>query len=262
MKNVALNCLSILSNPLLSLTEQGAGYILYLYTPCMLRRQGARLPKGSLSFFRGLPILTNIYVDGLNLYYRALQGTPYRWLDLGGLTRLLLPQHQINRIRYFTAMVANRPGNPMQAQRQQAYLRALQTVPNLTIHYGHLLSKRKRRPLASPPSAGPRTVEVLDTEEKGSDVNLVSYLLLDGFDSEYEMAVVISNDSDLELPIRMVRTRLGKQVGVFDPSRRRSFELHNAASWYRPLRRGPLSASLFPETLTDGQGTVTKPSTW
>ena len=51
MKNVALNCLSILSNPLLSLTEQGAGYILYLYTPCMLRRQGARLPFGSLSFF-------------------------------------------------------------------------------------------------------------------------------------------------------------------------------------------------------------------
>lgn len=208
------------------------------------------------------PIRTSVYVDGLNLYYRALRGTPYRWLDVGRLARLLLPRHRIVRIRYFTALVANRPGDPTQAQRQQAYLRALRTVPDLTIHHGHLLAKRKRRPLAQPPPKGPRTVEVLDTEEKGSDVNLASYLLLDGFDDEYDLAVVVSNDSDLELPIRMVATRLGKQVGVFDPSRRRSFELHAAASWYRPLRRGPLGASLFPDILKDRHGTIAKPNEW
>ena len=38
-------------------------------------------------------------------------------------------------------------------------------------------------PLAHPPSVGPQTVEVIGTEEKGSDVNLASYLLLDGFRS-------------------------------------------------------------------------------
>jgi len=211
---------------------------------------------------RGVLIDANVYVDGFNLYYRALRGTPYRWLDIGKLIRLLLPQHNVNRIRYFTAVVANRPDDPTHAQRQQAYLRALQTTPNLTIHYGSFLSKKKWRPLSRPPGFGPRTVEVLDTEEKGSDVNLASYLLLDGLDDEYEMAVVVSNDSDLELPIRMTRTRLGKQVGVFDPSRRRSFELYEAASWYRPLRQGPLSASLFPETLSDAQGVITKPAGW
>ena len=207
-------------------------------------------------------IRTTVYIDGLNLYYRVLRGTPYRWLDLGKLTRLLLPRHDIDRIRYFTAVVSNRPGDPTQAQRQQAYLRSLQTVPNLTIHYGHLLSKTKRRPLAQQPPSGPRTVEILDPEEKGSDVNLASYLLLDGFENEYDMAVVVSNDSDLELPITMARTRLGKQVGVFDPSRRRSFELHKAASWYRSLRQGPLRASLFPDTLTDDRGLITKPAGW
>ena len=116
--------------------------------------------------------------------------------------------------------------------------------------------------MSQPPRSGPRTVQVIDTEEKGSDVNLASYLLLDGFDDEYEMAVVISNDSDFVLPIRMARTRLRKQVGVFDPSGRRSFELYEAASWYRPLRRGPLNASLFPDTLSDGQCTITKPAGW
>ncbi len=175
---------------------------------------------------------------------------------------MLLPSHSIDRIRYFTALVANRPDDPTQAQRQQAYLRALATVPNLTIHYGHLLAQTKRRPLARQPQSGPRTVEILDTEEKGSDVNLASYLLLDGFEDEYELAVVISNDSDLMLPISMVKDRLGKQVGVFDPSRRRSFELHGAASWYRPLRPGPLSASQFPDTLTDQVGVISKPLGW
>ena len=216
----------------------------------------------ALAFYRESLIRTNIYVDGFNLYYRALKETPYRWLDIGKLARLLLPQHRINRIRYFTAVVTSRPNDPNQAQRQQTYLRALQTVPDLSIHYGHFLSKTKRRPLAQPPKSGSRIVEVLDTEEKGSDVNLATHLLLDGFDNDYEMAVVISNDSDLELPIRMSKARLGKSIGVFDPSRKRSFTLFNAASWYRPLRRGPLSASQFPDTLSDSNGRFTKPTGW
>lgn len=158
--------------------------------------------------------------------------------------------------------MSNSRDDPTKARRQQTYLRALQTVPGLTIHYGHLVPRRKFRPLAHPPPSGQRLVEIADIEEKGSDVNLATYLLLDGFDDDYELAVVISNDSDLELPIRKARTRLGKQVGVIDPSRRRSFQFHNAASWYRPLREGPLSASLFPDALSDAQGVITKPSGW
>ena len=67
--------------------------------------------------------------------------------------------------------------------------------------------------MAQQPAVGPRTVEILNAEEKGSDVNLASYLLLDGFEKDYEMAVVISNDSDLKLPIRMTGTKLEKKSG-------------------------------------------------
>ena len=206
---------------------------------------------------------TNAYIYGFNLYYRrALRQTSFRWLDIGKLARLLLPQHQIELIRYFTARIDKRHGDPTQPQRQQTFLRALETIPNLSIHYGHFLSKKKRRPLAQPRVSGPRTVEILDTEEKGSDVNLASYLLLDGFENQYDLVVVISNDSDLMTPIKMGRTKLGKQVGIFDPSRKRSFELYKASSWYRSLRQGPLSASLFPDTISDTQGPITKPSGW
>ena len=73
----------------------------------------------------------NIYVDGFNLYYGALKDTPYRWLDIAKLCRIMLPHDTIDQIKYFTALVNPRPTNPDQLTRQQIYLRALQTIPNL-----------------------------------------------------------------------------------------------------------------------------------
>lgn len=136
---------------------------------------------------RWLRVATNVYVDAFNLYYGCLKETPYRWLDLGALCTQLLPRDQINRIRYFTAALSVRPDD---RQRQQIYLRALETVPGLSIHYGHFLSHVVRMPLANPPSRGPRTVAVVKTEEKSSDVNLATLLLLDAFRRECDVAVV------------------------------------------------------------------------
>jgi len=207
-------------------------------------------------------VRANIYVDGFNLYYGLVRGTPYRWLDLGKLCRLVLPGDEINRIRYFTARVRSRPDDPGKAQRQQTFLRALETIPNLTVHYGHFLERPVRMALADPPARGPRTVEVLRTEEKGSDVNLATYLLVDGFDRDYELAVIISNDSDLLEPIRVVREKLALRVGVLNPQRNTSHALRQAADFYRPVRLGAIRASQFPDTLRDARGQIRKPSAW
>ena len=80
---------------------------------------------------------TIVYVDAFNLYYGCLKGTSFKWLDVVALSRLLLPGHSILRVKYFTARVSPRPGDPGQPQRQQAYLRALETRPEIEIHYGH-----------------------------------------------------------------------------------------------------------------------------
>lgn len=61
--------------------------------------------------------ITNVYVDAFNLYYGALRGTTCKWLDLDALCRRLLPKDQIHRIRYFTAYVSARPGDPQQPRR-------------------------------------------------------------------------------------------------------------------------------------------------
>src|SRR5713226_3392268 len=55
---------------------------------------------------------THVYIDGFNLYYGAVRGTPYKWLDASELCRLLLPQHNILKIRYFTAKIKSRPHDP------------------------------------------------------------------------------------------------------------------------------------------------------
>jgi hypothetical protein len=204
----------------------------------------------------------NVYIDAFNLYYGAVKDTPYRWLDLDALCRRLFPRDEINRIRYFTAIVSARPFDPQQPQRQQTYLRALRTIPNLSVHRGYYLSHAARMPLAHLRRLGPKTVEVMKTEEKGSDVNLATFLLLDGFRSDYEVAAVISNDSDLKVPIEVVQSELGLRVGVVNPhpTARRSRALRG--TFFKQLRPSALKACQFPPTLQDAQGRIRKPRSW
>ena len=213
-------------------------------------------------------MITNVYIDGFNLYYRALKrASQYKWLDLAKLSQALLPTHQINRVRYFTAILDERPDDPNQQYRQQVYLRALETIPNLSMHYGQFRTRNMRRPLAESIAGFDGVVLVKNTEEKGTDVNLASYLLIDGYERDYEQALVISNDSDLALPIRMVRDRLNLPVGVVNPNTSRSsqlvpVELREAATFLRQIRLNALRDSQFPDSLTDDTGVFTKPAVW
>jgi hypothetical protein len=99
-------------------------------------------------------------------------------------------------------------------------------------------------------------------EEKGSDVNLASLLLADAFRGDFEAAAVITNDSDLVLPIKIVAAELGLPVGILDPHERFSFELAQVATFKKKIRPGVLAASQFPATLTDAHGTIHKPKSW
>jgi NYN domain len=97
---------------------------------------------------------------------------------------------------------------------------------------------------------------------KGSDVNLATELLVDGFQHAYEVAVVISNDSDLVAPVRAVRTHLGNAVGIINPHLRQSAELRKCASFVKDVRPWALSSSHLPPTLSDAIGEIHKPAGW
>ena len=77
-----------------------------------------------------------VYVDGFNLYRRALVGTPYKWLDLEALFSHTLQEFEVVKIKYFTARIHPKPHEKSQHIRQNIYLRALQTNPIIEIEYG------------------------------------------------------------------------------------------------------------------------------
>jgi hypothetical protein len=145
----------------------------------------------------------------------------------------------------------------------------LRTLPDLEIILGEFRTRRVRAAVVSPP---PNTIEVFKTEEKGSDVNLAAHLLLDAFLGRYDAAIVVTGDSDLISPIKMVRSALSKPVGVLNPQRnsgpgcrppRRSAGLQNAASFYQDsVTWAQLAAAQFPDTLKDASGTFHKPPSW
>jgi hypothetical protein len=116
--------------------------------------------------------------------------------------------------------------------------------------------------LAKPGPGGVKTVAVLKTEEKGSDVNLGSYLLLDAFRKDSDVSIVISNDADLKEPVRMAREDLGLTVGIVNPHphKKRSFDLQG--DFFKQLRAGPVAGAQFPDELTDRIGAFRRPSAW
>ena len=202
---------------------------------------------------------TAVYIDGFNLYYGALRNSPYKWLDPSALCKLLLPGHDITVIKYFTAKVSARPGDPGQPVRQQTYLRALNTIPNLRVIYGHFLTHEVSMYRAD----GQGYIKVLKTEEKGSDVNMASHIINDGYKGIYEGAVLITNDSDLQEPMRIVSKELRLPVAVINPyPGRASRALTKYASFVKSVRKGVLKLSQFPDTLRDSKGRIHKPKGW
>jgi len=208
-------------------------------------------------------VRTYVYVDGFNLYYGALKGTPYRWLDIKALVeKLLHPGHAVTSLKYFTARVSGTPANPNAALRQDSYLRAIEAACGAEVYYGHFLTHRKKCRRAD----GKGMVEVFDTSEKGSDVNLATHLVADAFRSSFDVAVVITNDSDLCEPIRIVAHELRRKVGVFmplaAPGRRPSVALKKVATFTKPIRSGACQACQLPDWVTIDGPPLHRPAEW
>lgn len=231
----------------------------------------------------------NVYVDGFNLYHGAKElmknegnSHSWKWLDLVELSRRLVPKDDVQIVHYFTAHVQSPASDPALAQRQQTYLRAVSADAKIMTHFGQFMAQRKRMPLVDPPgrfrlklvrllgvdvknhSDGNVTVSVLRIEEKGTDVSLGAHLVADAFRGEFDKALVISNDTDLCEPVRIVVDQLGRDVVLVNPRghRKPATALRNVATTTRRIRTAVLLESQLPETVEDEYGPITKPLAW
>jgi hypothetical protein len=199
------------------------------------------------------------YIDGFNLYFglREAGYQRYYWLDLVALSRhLLKPGQSLVQTRYFTSRVKPVAHDPGKIHRQAAYLDALGTLPNLLISYGHYLSK-------------PMTCKKCGAtwerqEEKMTDVNIACALLEDAYRDRFDTALVLSGDSDLTPPIRLIRSAFpAKRVIVVFPPHRHSNDLRSAAHGSFQLGRANLHASQLPDRIALPNGhVIQRPTEW
>ena len=201
----------------------------------------------------------SVYVDGFNLYYglKSKGWRRYYWLDLPRLAENLLQSGQrLMVLRYFTARVLQLADDPEQPECQKSYLEALETLPDLHIHYGYFLPKS----VTCQQCGTSRETH----EEKMTDVNIAVELMGAAQDNAFDTAIIVSGDSDLAGPVEALRRRYPeKRVIAAFPPNRNSFRLRQATTASFVIGRRRISASLLPEQVVKDDGHVlVKPPQW
>lgn len=216
---------------------------------------------------------TIVYVDALNLYYRALRFTAFKWLNLQALAAASLPATcKLIAINYYYAPVSGRT-DPDAPRRQNVYLRALKTLPPVSMYQGNFLANEVWAGLVKPVEFRPRhwlaliyprpvVVRVRKTEEKGSDVNLGAHLVRDAFQDKFDTAAILTNDTDLVEPVRIVVEECKLPVILLTPVNQPATSLVRYATEVRHIRPY-LGPSQFPDLLVDARGRqIHKPKSW
>ncbi|MCY4321524.1 MAG: NYN domain-containing protein [Bdellovibrionaceae bacterium] len=173
------------------------------------------------------PFKTIVYIDGLNLYY-SLKNTPYKWLNLKRLITSLLDSswHKIIAIKYFTARVQSPLTDPKKDSRQDIYLRAIQTLQNLNIIYGKfkkrdikaIIPVKNHEQLKEIKKITEKNIFQLSKyEEKETDVNIATHIMYDCCKENISSVALLSNDTDLKLPLWFARKKFKKRVIVITP---------------------------------------------
>ena len=190
---------------------------------------------------------TITYIDGYNLYHgmRDARLQSSRWLDLAALAESLLkPQQRLELVRYFTTMVR---GNPPKAMRQAAFVQALHARGGIEIDFGHFLSKTMKCPNCGN--------EWAKHEEKKTDVNIAVRILDDAYDNRFDVAMVVSGDSDLVPAIESIHTRFPKKrIIVAFPPRRHSTELQLVANESFTIGKGKIRSNRLPDPVITPEG--------
>jgi uncharacterized LabA/DUF88 family protein len=196
------------------------------------------------------------YVDGYNLYYglREKRWKRLYWLNIQMMARnLLKPSQTLVVTKYFTTIVKH----PEERRRRQAvFLEALQTLNDFQIFYGHFLADTVRCRNCG------HTYET--HHEKMTDVNISVELMSDAFQDQFDLALLVSADSDLVGPVRTVRRLFNhKRIVVAFPPGRSSKALKQVANAQIYIGRNVLAKSLFPDQVAKPDGYILhRPEQW
>ena len=214
---------------------------------------------------------TLVYIDGYNLYYGLLKGSPRsKWLDLRALAAAMFKEeHEILSLKYFTARVRTYPHDITAEERQKIYLQALAAFGGVEIIEGFYSKKKTWLPhvngkckTCEESYAG--MAHVVKLEEKRSDVNLAVTALVDAVRSDADCFAMITGDSDQAGTVYALRREFGKTVLVFNPREVVSDHLKRAATYYVHIPRDLPAKCQLPEIIPIGTHgrTIHRPAAW
>ena len=198
-----------------------------------------------------------VYVDGFNLYFglRSTYARKYLWLDLQTLAGSLLRRGQtLELVRYFTARVRS---DVEGERRQSAYLDALRAHnPQVKIKDGRFQQKRRRCRDCG------RIWSVF--EEKETDVNIAVTLLSDAVRDDFDIALLISADSDLCPAVRETKSLFPtKRIIAAFPPGRHSAELRRVVDGFVFIGNDKIRRAQLPDEVVTKAGVVLRrPQHW
>lgn len=196
------------------------------------------------------------YIDGFNLYY-GIRSKGWKWAYWVNLNLLssyfLRPGQELIDVKYFTSIV----NSPLDKhERQKVYIDALRTLTNISVYYGHYLSEQVTCRTCSSTH--------LTYHEKMTDVNISVELLTDAFTDSYDIAFLLTADSDLVGPVRAIRSLFPKKrvIALFPPGRYSS-AIRAAVHGTIRINADSLSECLFSNEVEQENGYILKkPSLW
>jgi uncharacterized LabA/DUF88 family protein len=216
---------------------------------------------------------TIAYIDGYNLYYGLLRKSQYKWLDVYALFRdqVLNQSSDLVEVRYYTAPMLGKMSDDLESPiRQRRYLQALRKMHpiGLTLIEGRIVASTPFQRLIRPIPEAPhlQKVQVLDFNEKKTDVNIASDMINGAWLKTYDQAVLCSNDSDLEGALRSIKEhhphiRIGLVAPISgDDPRKISSDLARFSDWKKILSTTHLSRSQLPDRISSSH--LAKPAAW
>ena len=201
----------------------------------------------------------SVYIDGFNFYngLKAKGWGRYRWLNIAALSqRLLFEDQELVDVRYFTSLMHHEPES---LKRQQHYLAALELDGGVTVHHGRFERREMECSQCGHSYRRP--------QEKETDVRMAVQMVVDAMNDRFDVALVVTADSDLVPAVETVRSEFGKVVLIVHPPRRHGSQLIEAADGERFISRSWLNQAQFPDPLllTKPNGkirTFVKPPSW
>lgn len=180
------------------------------------------------------------YIDGFNLYFglKSKNWKRFYWLDIQKLSSSILKENQyLERVKYFTAKISLPPDK---VKRQTTFIEALETIYGIEITYGKYQA---------------HTVECFNCgnqmnkpNEKMTDVNIATAMIIDAFEDKYDTAILISADSDLKGPITKIKEKFpNKRIVCAFPPKRFSVDLKKIVDAHFTIGRRKFNQSLLPE---------------